>query len=89
MAQTTARTAALDERLLTHHPAGKTCLEVCAANGWLPSSADMVRLVKLWSDVREGDRSEVALSRAHLNFARWLHENGHINEGAEVLNAAA
>jgi|GEM_PF-6547569 len=89
MAQNQARKAALDERLLTHHPAGKACLEVCAANGWLPSNADMLRLVKLWSAVREGDHSEIVLSRAHLNFVRWLRDHGRINEGTDGLNAAA
>jgi hypothetical protein len=66
---------------LTHHPAGKECLEVCAANGWLPNSADVVRLVKLWAEVRDGERSEVALSKSHLEYARWLREHGRINEG--------
>lgn len=73
--------AALDERLLSHHPAGKRCLEVCTANGWAPGAGDVVRLVRLWSEVREGDRSEGVLSRSHLEFARWLRENGRINEG--------
>lgn len=73
--------AAVDERLLTHHPAGQACLDVCAANGWAPDAGDIVRLVKLWSEVRDGERSEVVLSRSHLEFARWLHRNGRINEG--------
>ena len=41
MGQVTRR--GLDERLLTHHPAGKACLETCLANGWQPSSADVYR----------------------------------------------
>ncbi len=76
-------TAAIDERLLTHHPAGQACLEICTANGWEPDSADLVRLVKLWSEVREGQRSDLVLSRNHLNFVRWLREHGRINEGEE------
>src|SRR4051812_6312364 len=46
MAQTTRK--AFDERLLTHHPAGQACVEVCLSHGWQPNSADVIRLVKLW-----------------------------------------
>jgi hypothetical protein len=77
--------APLDSRLMSHHPAGKQCLDVCTANGWMPATGDIVRLVKLWSEVREGRRSEAALSESHLRFARWLRETGRINE----LDAAA
>jgi hypothetical protein len=71
----------IDERLLTHHPAGKACLEVCLANGWRPGSGDILRLVRLWDEVRHGQRSETALSKAHLEFARWLREHGRISDG--------
>ena len=70
-----------DERLLLHHPAGQACLEVCTANGWAPTSSDMLRLVRLWSEVREGRRSEVDLSPVRLEFARWLVRTGRIREG--------
>ena len=72
----------LDERLLQHHPAGQACLEACTANGWAPTSSDVLRLVRLWSDVHEGRRSEVDLSPARLEFARWLVQTGRIREGA-------
>ena len=75
-----------DERLVLHHPAGQDCLDVCTANGWAPESGDVVRLVRLWSEVREGRRSEVDLSPTRLEFARWLIQNGRINE---QLDAAA
>lgn len=77
---TSAKSAKIDERLLSHHPAGKACLDVCLANGWLPGSGDVVRLVRLWDEVHAGMRSEEALSVAHLEFARWLLETGRINE---------
>lgn len=86
MAQGTDRS--LDERLLTHHPAGKACLEVCTANGWIPESGDLVRLVRLWDEVRQGRRSEVALSRARLGFARWLVSQGRLNEGSVTPDQA-
>jgi len=70
----------LDERLLQHHPAGQACLEVCTANGWAPESSDVLRLVQLWSEVKDGLRSEVQLSPARLEFARWLKEHGRIGE---------
>ena len=71
----------LDQRLLSHHPAGKACLDACAANGWEPADADVVRLVRLWDEVRQGRRSEAALSATHLEFARWLVQQGHLHEG--------
>lgn len=71
----------IDVRLLTHHPAGKRCVEVCTANGWLPESGDVVRLVRLWSEVHDGERSEIVLSRTRLAFARWLVERGRLTEG--------
>jgi hypothetical protein len=72
---------ALDERLLSHHPAGQSCLDVCLANGWEPTSADVIRMVRLWDQVRQGQRSEEALSPTRLDFARWLYRQGKINEG--------
>jgi hypothetical protein len=80
MAMARKANAQLDGRLLTHHPAGKECLEICAANGWTPDSADVIRLVRLWARVREGEHSESALSRTHLEYARWLRQHGHIGE---------
>jgi hypothetical protein len=80
MAQTAKR--ALDERLLTHHPAGQECLDVCHANGWHPTSGDVLRLVQLWDQVQQGHRSETTLSPTRLEFARWLYRQGKINEGA-------
>ena len=82
MAQTARK--ALDERLLTHHPAGQSCLDVCHANGWHPTSADVLRLVSLWDQVRSGRRSEVAIAPERLEFARWLYRQGKINEGDAV-----
>ncbi|MGI8422618.1 MAG: hypothetical protein ACR2NO_00625 [Chloroflexota bacterium] len=79
----------LDERLLHHHPAGQACLEACTANGWAPGSSDVLRLVRLWSEVREGHRSENDLSPARLEFARWLKEHGRIGEELDVLDHAA
>jgi hypothetical protein len=81
--------ARFDERLLLHHPAGKACLDACTANGWAPESSDVVRLVKLWSEVRDGRRTEVALSPARLEFARWLHRTGRIREDLEADNVTA
>jgi hypothetical protein len=79
-----------DERLALHHPAGRPCLDVCTANGWAPESGDVVRLVRLWSEVREGRRSENDLSPARLEFARWLIEHGRLTETTgESLDAAA
>ena len=72
-----------DERLLLHHPAGQTCLEVCTANGWAPDSSDVLRLVRLWSEVRDGRRSETELSPVRLEFARWLVQTGRIREDAD------
>jgi hypothetical protein len=72
-----------DERLLDHHPAGRECLEVCTANGWAPESSDVIRMVRLWSEVRDGLRSESNLSPARLEFARWLKEHGKIGEALE------
>ena len=69
-----------DSRLLSHHPAGKECLEVCIANGWQPNNGDLLRLVRLWDEVRRGQRSEVAIAPARLQFARWLVANGRIGE---------
>jgi hypothetical protein len=86
MAQGTDRS--LDERLLTHHPAGRACLEICTANGWRPESGDLVRLVRLWDEVRQGRRSEAALSRARLGFARWLVSQGRLNEGSNAPDGA-
>jgi hypothetical protein len=83
MARPTGRRSnALDERLLTHHPAGKTCLEVCHANGWNPANGDVLRLVKLWDEVHEGYRSEDTLDHTRIEFARWLIRTGRLNEGA-------
>ena len=79
MARTTRK--GLDERLLTHHPAGKDCVDICQANGWHPTSADVLRLVQLWDQVKQGHRSEVALSPARMEFARWLYQQGKINDG--------
>jgi hypothetical protein len=73
---------AVDERLLTHHPAGKQCLEVCQANGWQPASGDVVRLVQLWHAVRQGRHSEDALSPNRIGFAKWLVRNGRLSEDA-------
>ncbi len=81
MAQTAKK--ALDERLLTHHPAGKACVDVCHANGWHPTNADVLRLVQLWDQVHQGLRSESTLSPARLDFVRWLYRQGKINEGGE------
>ena len=78
-----------DERLLQHHPAGRTCLDVCTANGWAPESSDVIRLVRLWSEVRDGLRSETELSPARLEFARWLKEHGRIGEGLSDQASAA
>lgn len=69
-----------DARLLSHHPAGKQCLDACIANGWAPGPGDVVRLVRLWSEVHDGRRSEAGLSQPRLRFARWLHQTGRINE---------
>ncbi|MGH2350942.1 MAG: hypothetical protein ACRDI2_10385 [Chloroflexota bacterium] len=69
-----------DQRLLSHHPAGKACVDACLANGWQPGNGDVLRLVRLWDEVRQGRRSEVPLSRRRLQFARWLVEHGHIGE---------
>src|SRR5947209_5649045 len=79
MAQSAGRQ--FDERLLTHHPAGRACLDVCLANDWEPGSADVLRLVKLWDAVRRGERSEVALSPRRVEFARWLIEHGRLGAG--------
>ncbi len=68
----------LDLRLLSHHPAGEACLSACLANGWQPQNADVIRLIRLWDEVRQGRRSEVPLSPARLAFARWLIEHGHL-----------
>jgi hypothetical protein len=76
-----------DERLVQHHPAGQTCVDVCAANGWAPESADVVRLIRLWSEVREGRRSEADLSPARLEFARWLIQRGRLNEDVDAAAA--
>jgi hypothetical protein len=82
MAQSTRK--AFDERLLTHHPAGQACVDVCLSNGWQPASGDVIRLVRLWDQVRQGQRSEVALSSARLEYARWLYRHGKINEGDQA-----
>ena len=87
MAQSTRKV--LDQRLLSHHPAGQACLDVCQANGWQPTNADVIRLVRLWDQVRQGGRSEVALSPPHLAYARWLYQHGRINEGEDAGGAAA
>lgn len=79
---------AFDERLLTHHPAGQSCLDACQANGWQPTSADVIRLVRLWDQVRQGKRSEVALSPTRLEYARWLYRHGKINEGEAAEGGA-
>jgi hypothetical protein len=79
MARGTSRS--IDERLLMHHPAGKACLDVCLAHGWLPTNADVLRLVRLWDEVHQGRRSETTLSRPRLEFARWLFERGRLSEG--------
>jgi hypothetical protein len=71
----------LDHRLLRDHPAGRACVDACRANGWQPATGDVVRLVRLWDEVRRGRRSEVPLSRHHLDFARWLVQHGRIGEG--------
>lgn len=90
MARSSSRSNnALDRRLLTHHPAGQQCLDVCNANGWQPGNGDVLRLVKLWDEVRQGRRSEVALDAAHLGFARWLIANGRLSEGDGGLDLAA
>jgi hypothetical protein len=82
MARSTGkRRQAVDERLLTHHPAGKQCLEVCQANGWQPASGDVLRLVELWDAVRQGRHSEAALSPQRVEFARWLIRTGRLSEG--------
>jgi hypothetical protein len=81
------RSEAFDERLLSHHPAGKVCLEVCQANGWEPASGDVVRLVRLWDAVRNGQHCEAALSANRLEFARWLIRAGRLNEGLNGLAA--
>lgn len=79
----------LDKGLLSHHPAGQTCVDVCLANGWQPQSKDVVRLVQLWEEVHQGRRSEVSLSPAHLGFARWLIEHGRLSEDVEGEDQAA
>jgi hypothetical protein len=81
MAQSTR--GPLDERLLTHHPAGRLCLEICLAYGWQPSSADVLRLVRLWDEVRQGRRSDTTLSLKRLQFVKWLYQQGKIGEGME------
>ena len=75
-----ARRTAFDERLLTHHPAGRILLEICQANSWQPTDSDVVRLVKLRQEVRDGRRSEVALNPNRLGFARWLVKHSRISE---------
>ena len=72
----------IDERLLSHHPAGQACYEVCLANGWAPRSGDVIRLVRLWDEVRRGRRSETTISPARLEFARWLVTQGRLSEYA-------
>lgn len=62
---------AKDERLLTHH--------LCLNNGWDPTDADVVRLVRLWDEVQQGRRSEFHLSPDRLRFARWLVAHGRIS----------
>jgi hypothetical protein len=71
----------LDHRLLRDHPAGRACLDACRANGWQPADGDVVRLVRLWDEVRGGRRTEVPLSRRRLEFACWLVQQGRIGEG--------
>ncbi len=71
---------AFDPRLLSHHPAGKACLAACLANGWQPKNGDVLRLIRLWDEVRQGRRSEVPLSPTRLAFARWLVEHGRLGE---------
>ncbi|KKQ66922.1 MAG: hypothetical protein US86_C0002G0039 [Candidatus Daviesbacteria bacterium GW2011_GWA2_38_24] len=71
-----------DERLLSHHPAGKACFDTCLANSWQPRSGDVLRLVRLWDEVQQGKRSEWVYS-PRMEFVRWLFENGRINEGFE------
>jgi hypothetical protein len=85
MARTTRQV--LDDRLLTHHPAGQACVDVCRANGWQPSNADVLRLVQFWDRVRQGRHSETDLSPTHLEYARWLYQHGKINEGEETSDA--
>ena len=79
MARTTRQV--FDDRLASHHPAGKACLDVCLANGWQPSNGDVLRLVKFWDQVRQGRHSEAELSPSRLEYARWLYRHGRINEG--------
>ena len=78
-----------DPRLLSHHPAGKACLDACLANGWQPRSGDVIRLVQLWDEVRQGQRCEVPLSPNRLAFARWLLQHGRIGEGDSQASATA
>ncbi len=72
-----------DNRLITDHPAGRDCIDACTANGWAPQNADVLRLISLWTEVREGKRTEHALSPVRLEFARWLVQRGRINEDLE------
>ncbi len=74
-------TQIVDQRLLSHHPAGQKCFDVCYANGWIPENDDILRLVGLWSEVQEGRRREVPLSENHIRFTRFLIENKYLNEG--------
>lgn len=73
-------TRAFDPRLLTDHPAGQACLDTCLANGWLPGNGDILGLVKLWDQVKEGRRSEGEPTSKRLAFARWLVTHGRISE---------
>lgn len=69
----------VNESLLTHHPAGRACIQICLNNGWEPTGGDFVRLVRLWEEVRQGERSEQILPLHGLKFARWLYAHGRIS----------
>ena len=69
-----------DPRLLTHHPQGQRCMDTCLANGWLPSSGDVIRLVRLWDEVDQGRRSDTGLDKFRLDFVKWMVEHGRISD---------
>ena len=76
-----SRISKFDERLFSHLPQGQACLDTCLANGWLPRTGDIVRLVRLWDEVHEGRRTDgVKIGNNRLKFARWLITHGRISD---------
>ena len=64
--------ARIETKDVRHTSEGQACLNVCAANGWIPQIGEVTRLVSMRRRVAAGEHSESGLNIRKLEYVRWL-----------------